>query len=89
MSLSDGQLAELAFQGLLPAIKEKFPSQEFESLGQLVQKISAHESRFQETRKERYQRRIANVQSYSSDSDEEMEVGLAEWTWNKKPVSCP
>lgn len=48
ISLSNEQLVELAFQGLLPIIKEKFSSQEFESLGQQVHRISAHESRFQE-----------------------------------------
>ena len=36
VSFSDGQLAELAFQGLLPVIKEKFSSQEFKSLAHLV-----------------------------------------------------
>jgi len=54
-----------------------------------VQKISAHESRIQEVRKDRYHKRVANVQSYSLDSDEELEVGLAEWSRNKTPVSCP
>jgi len=54
VSLSDGQLAELSFQGLLPMIKEKFSSQEFESLALLVQRISAHESRFQDMCRERY-----------------------------------
>lgn len=44
VSLSNSHLAELAFQGLLLVIKEKFSSQEFESLEHLVQKISAHES---------------------------------------------
>ena len=32
LSLSDSQLAEMAFQGLLPHIKERFSSHEFESL---------------------------------------------------------
>jgi hypothetical protein len=33
-------LAELAFQGLLPHMKERFSSQEFESLSHLIQKLS-------------------------------------------------
>jgi len=78
VSLSDGQLAELAFQGLLPAIKEKFLSQEFESLAHLVQRISVHESRFQDMRRDRYQKWVANVQSYDLDSNDELEVGLTE-----------
>jgi len=37
--LDDWQLADLAFQGLLPHIKDKYASQEFESLIHLVQRI--------------------------------------------------
>lgn len=31
------------------------------------------------------------VDSYDSysDDEEEAEIGAAEWTWSKKPVSCP
>ena len=36
LSLSDSQLAEFAFQGLLPHIKERFSSHEFESLSHLA-----------------------------------------------------
>ena len=43
-SLSDGQLADLATQGMSPAIKEKLARQEFEDLGQLAQRVSAIES---------------------------------------------
>ena len=35
LSLSDSQLAELAFQQLLPHIKKRFSSQEFESISHL------------------------------------------------------
>jgi len=34
--LDDRQLADLAFQGLLPHIKDKYASQEFQSLSHLV-----------------------------------------------------
>jgi len=34
--LDDRQLVDLAFQGLLPHIKDKYASQEFESLSHLV-----------------------------------------------------
>ena len=34
--LDDRQLADLAFQGLLPHIRDKYASQEFESLSHLV-----------------------------------------------------
>jgi len=38
--LDDRQLANLAFQGLLPHIRDKYASQDFESLSHLVQRIS-------------------------------------------------
>ena len=89
LNLTDPQLAELAFHGLLGPIKDIFSSQEFESLSQLVQRVSAHESRFQESRKEKIQR-VSHVQADSSDFEAEHEMGLAEWSRNnKKTVFCP
>ena len=38
--LSDQQLAEVAFQGLLPHIKEKYASQEFYSISQKAHKMT-------------------------------------------------
>jgi len=38
--LDDRRLADLAFQGLLPHVRDKYASQEFESLSHLVQRIS-------------------------------------------------
>ena len=40
LSLSDSQLAELVVQGLLPHIKERFSSHEFESLSHLTQRLA-------------------------------------------------
>jgi hypothetical protein len=39
LNLSDGQLVELAPQGMSPLIREKFDGQEFESLTHLVQSV--------------------------------------------------
>ena len=44
--LENQQLADLAFQGLLPHLKDKYASQEFESLSHLVQRISNQDTRF-------------------------------------------
>jgi len=44
--LDDRKLADLAFLGLLPHIKDKYASQEFESLSHLVQRISYQDIRF-------------------------------------------
>lgn len=82
-------MTELAFQGLQPPIKDRFSSQEFESLGHLIQIISTHENRLHKLRKDKYQKRVANVQTFLSDSYKEEKVGLAEWTRNKNPVFCP
>ncbi len=50
-ALTDSQLADLAFQGLLAPTREKFATQEFECLAHLAQKVTAHEQRFLEARK--------------------------------------
>jgi hypothetical protein len=76
------QLAELAFQGLLPHIKERFSSQEFNSLSHLAQRLSNVEVRVQNPRGSTFQKKVNNVQ-YSSNSEDEAEIGLAEWTRNK------
>jgi hypothetical protein len=83
------QLVELAFQGLLPAIRERYSTQEFKSLGHIIQRVSAHESRYQDSRDDRYQKKVACMGSLDSDSEEDNEVGLAKWIRNKKLVSCP
>jgi hypothetical protein len=43
--LDDRQLADLAFQGLLSHLKDRYASQEFERLGHLVQRISDQDTR--------------------------------------------
>jgi hypothetical protein len=40
LNLGDKQLAELAFQGPLPTLREKYASHDFESLNQLVSRMS-------------------------------------------------
>ena len=87
--LSDSQLADIAFQGLLPHLKEKYGSQEFESISQIVHRMSGDNRPF-EPKKNFYAKRV-NMADYSDDSssEDEGEVGLAEWVRNKKPISCP
>lgn len=66
------------FQGLLGPIRESFSSQDFESLAQLAQRVSAHEQRFQEARK--LAKKVNNVYQYASEEeeDEDGEVDLVE-----------
>ena len=88
--LSDQQLAEVAFQGLLPHIREKYASQEFYSISQMVHRITG-EARPYEQKRSNFQKKVNFVDcSDSSDSDDDQMVGLAEWVQNnKKPISCP
>jgi len=87
--LDDRQLANLAFKGLLSHIKDKYASQEFESLSHLVQRISDQDIKAFEPRKA-WNKKVSFVaETGSSGSDEEPVIGLAEWVKNKKPMSCP
>jgi len=81
--LDDRQLVDLAFQGLLPYLKDKYASQEFESLSHLVQRIS-------DQPRKNWNKKVSFVdEAEDSDSDEELVIGLAEWVKNKKAISCP
>jgi hypothetical protein len=80
LNLSDQQLAELLFQGMPAAIKDRFVALVYENLAKLVQKASAQDNRFQNS-KGKYQ--VAHMQEYSPDYDEN-EVGPGEWTKNTK-----
>ena len=88
--LSDQQLADAAFNGLLPHIKDKYASQEFESISQIASRMT-RETRSYESKKP-FQKKVSFVEySDSLDSNEEQEmVASAEWIQNnKKPVTCP
>ncbi|RLN34865.1 putative retrotransposon gag protein [Panicum miliaceum] len=86
LALTDAQLADIAFQGLLPQIKERYAAQEFESLSQIVHRLSEQEVRLFEQRRN-FQKKVAYLEG--SESDGEEEIGLAEWVKGKKPISCP
>nr|ABA96737.1 retrotransposon protein, putative, unclassified [Oryza sativa Japonica Group] len=85
----DSQLADLAFQGLIAPIKEKFSAQDFESLSHLAQKVTLHEQRFAEAKKNF--KKINHVYPYMYDSDDEdddFEVAAAEWVKSEKVIPC-
>nr|AAU44286.1 putative polyprotein [Oryza sativa Japonica Group] len=88
LSLTDSQLADLAFQGLIAPIKEKFSSQDFESLSHLAQKVTLHEQRFAEAKKNF--KKINHVYPYMYDSkeDDDSEVAATEWVRSKKVIPC-
>ena len=87
--LSDQQLADAAFNGLFPHIKDKYASQEFESISQIASRMIG-ETRSYESKKP-FQQKINYVEySADHDSNEEQEtVASAEWVENsKKLVMC-
>ena len=90
MVLSDQQLAEIAFQRLLPHIREKYASQEFFSISQMAHRMTG-EARPYEQKRSNFQKKVNFVDcSDSSDSDDDQMVGSAEWVQSKKKlISCP
>jgi hypothetical protein len=48
--LSNQQLAEVAFQGLLPHIKEKYASQEFNSISQMANRMTGEVKPYEKKR---------------------------------------
>jgi hypothetical protein len=87
--LDDRQLADLAFQGLLPHLKDMYASQEFESLSHLIQRISNQDTRVFEPKKN-WSKKVSFIDEVEDfDSDEEPVICLAEWVKNKRLISCP
>ena len=68
--------------------------QEFDNLGQLAQRVAALNSQFQKMRRDtRFQKNTAIAEAYypysvddSYEDNEEEEVAVAEWNWDKKTV---
>ena len=88
--LSDQQLAEVAFNGLLPHIKDKYATQEFESISQIASRMTGEAQSYES--KKPFQKKINYVEySANDESEEEQEtVASVEWIQNsKKPVTCP
>jgi hypothetical protein len=73
----------------LPHLKDRYASQEFESLSHLIQRISDQDTRVFEPKKN-WSKKVSFVDEVEdSDSDEEPVIGLAEWVKNKRLISCP
>ena len=69
--LSDQQLAEVTFQGLLPHIKEKYASQEFYSISQMANRMT-EEAKSYEQKRNNYQKKVTFVNcSDTSDLDDD------------------
>ena len=85
LGLTDSQLADIAFQGSLNPINERFSAQDFECLAHLAQNVTLHEQRFAEAKKKF--KKVNHVYPYVSDfeEDNDLEVATAR---NKKVVTC-
>jgi hypothetical protein len=59
-NLGDKQLAELAFQGILPTLREKYASHDFKSLSQLVSRMSQETAKSYEPRRN-FQKKVSYV----------------------------
>nr|ABA95996.1 retrotransposon protein, putative, unclassified [Oryza sativa Japonica Group] len=89
LSLTDAQLADLAFQGMIPPIREKFSSKDFDSLSYLIQKVTLHEHRSAEVRKS--SKKVNHVCPYmygSDDKEDDSEIAATEWVRSKKVIPC-
>ena len=77
--------------------KEKLLGQEFDNLVQLVERVAALNSQFQNMRRDtRFQKSTTMAEAYNPysvddgyEDDEEEEVAAAEWNWGKKIVMVP
>ncbi len=75
---------------MIAPIREKFSSQDFDSLSRLAQKVTLHEQRFAEARKNF--KKVNHVCPYiygsDDDDDDDSEVAAAEWVRSKKVIPC-
>jgi hypothetical protein len=89
LSLTDAQLVDLAFQGMIAPIREKFSSEDFDSLSHLIQKVTLHEHRSAEVRKN--SKKVNHVCPYMyglDDDEDDSEIAVAEWVRSKKVIPC-
>jgi hypothetical protein len=87
--ISEKEAVELASVGLLKPIRDLDFQLEFTSLAHLVQKLSTYEQRHPELYQEKFKRQIAVADTEEADdSEEELEVLVAEWARGANPVPC-
>jgi hypothetical protein len=92
LTISDRDLADLAFAGLLDFHKEKLDGQVFLDVSQVLQKALANESQAKEARNLEKPNRSVYVLGCESNylDDEGKDVYAAEFAWpsNDKPCTC-
>jgi hypothetical protein len=98
LNIFDKDLADLAYLGLIPHLKDKLESHMFSDVSQILQQAldcesQAKESRnFSRTSDKPSNERHVNTTEYSSDSldEEEADMCIAGWSWGSKskPFVC-
>jgi hypothetical protein len=83
------EVVELASLGLAKPLKDMGFQLEFNSLVQLVQKLTSYEQRHLDIYQDKFKCQITLVDiEDAEDSGEEQEVAVAEWTRGANSVSC-
>ena len=90
LRLTEKETTDLAFQGLAHQAHEIFGSHEFESIGQILYKLSAHERLYPDLYQEKLRKPITYIQpcSNSEISEDEHDVNVAEWARGAHPAPC-
>jgi hypothetical protein len=73
---------------MIPPIREKFLSKDFDSLSHLIQKVTLHEHRSADVRSSRKVNHVCPYMYGSDDEDEDSEIAAAEWVRSKKVIPC-
>jgi hypothetical protein len=95
LTIVEKDLADLAFTGLTPYLREKLDGQEFSDTNQLLQRALHYEnhaksSRFRDSANKDKEKHHINFVDQEADHEEGNETGVAEWDENPrdKPISC-
>jgi hypothetical protein len=74
---------------MIAPIREKFSYEDFDSLSHLIQKVTLHEHRSAEVRKNSKKVNHVCPYMYGSDDDEDdSEIAAAKWVRSKKVIPC-
>jgi hypothetical protein len=87
--ITEKEAVELASSGLAKPIKDMGFQLEFNSLAQLVQKLTSYEQCHPKMYQDKFKRQITLIDiEDAEDSMEEQEVAIVEWTRGANLVSC-
>jgi hypothetical protein len=88
-------LADLAFVGLIPYLRDKLDGQEFSDTNQLLQRVLPYENRaksnqLRDSANKDKEKHHVNFMDEEADNEEGNEICVAEWVEKPgdKPISC-